>query len=232
VGEQEPELVKMSELSRRAGVPASTIKHYIREGLLPAPAKRTNRNMAYYDAELVGRIRTIKSLQQSRFLPLRLIKKLIATPKHRGEEAIAADVVLGLLEGATTGETRTRGDLIGDDHPEWELDAVRELGLVQPRGTPPDEAYGGGDLALLAIIRDARQAGLSAEMLPTDILEAYLQAIRELVHIEVQLLRVGILPRANGRTQELTEAAVKLSERLVLQLRRQALKGAVDQLGK
>ena len=64
---QEPELLKMSELARRSGVPASTIKHYIREGLLPEPALRTSRNMAYYDAGLVQRIKTIKELQKSQF---------------------------------------------------------------------------------------------------------------------------------------------------------------------
>ena len=44
------ELIKMSELSKRSGVPGPTIKHYIREGLLPGPEVRTSRNMAYYDA--------------------------------------------------------------------------------------------------------------------------------------------------------------------------------------
>ena len=34
---KQAELVKMAELSRRSSVPAPTIKHYIREGLLPGP---------------------------------------------------------------------------------------------------------------------------------------------------------------------------------------------------
>ena len=74
------ELVKMSELSRRSGVPAPTIKHYIREGLLPEPAVRTSPNMAYYDAGLVNRIKTIKELQRSRFLPLKVIKDILDGP--------------------------------------------------------------------------------------------------------------------------------------------------------
>ena len=31
------ERIKMSELARRSGVPAATIKHYVNEGLLPEP---------------------------------------------------------------------------------------------------------------------------------------------------------------------------------------------------
>ena len=38
-----PELIKMSELARRSGVPAPTIKHYIREGLLAGPDVRRRR---------------------------------------------------------------------------------------------------------------------------------------------------------------------------------------------
>src|SRR5689334_25052989 len=80
----EPDLIKMSELSKRAGVPGPTIKHYFREGLLPGPEVRTSRNMAYYDARLAGRIRVIKELQADRFLPLRVIGELLeAAPSDR-----------------------------------------------------------------------------------------------------------------------------------------------------
>jgi DNA-binding transcriptional MerR regulator len=40
-------LLKISELADRSDVSVGTIKHYLREGLLPEPVK-TSRNMAYY----------------------------------------------------------------------------------------------------------------------------------------------------------------------------------------
>jgi DNA-binding transcriptional MerR regulator len=67
------ELLKISELAERADVPVATVRHYLREGLLPEPVK-TSRNMAYYPPEFVERIRTIKRLQEERFMPLRVIK--------------------------------------------------------------------------------------------------------------------------------------------------------------
>ena len=67
------ELLKISELAERADVPAATVRHYLREGLLPEPVK-TSKNMAYYPPEFVERIRTIKRLQEERFMPLRVIK--------------------------------------------------------------------------------------------------------------------------------------------------------------
>ena len=56
-------LLKISQLAEASGVSAGTIKHYLREGLLPEPVK-TSRNMAYYPPEFVERIRTIKRLQE------------------------------------------------------------------------------------------------------------------------------------------------------------------------
>ena len=70
------ELIKMSELARRAGVARGTIQHYLREGLLPRPVK-TFRNMAYYDRRFIDRIRCIKELQQKRYLPLDVIKAIL-----------------------------------------------------------------------------------------------------------------------------------------------------------
>ena len=69
-------LLRMRELAEASGVSAGTIKHYLREGLLPEPVK-TSRNMAYYPADFVDRIRLIKQLQEERFMPLRLIKGML-----------------------------------------------------------------------------------------------------------------------------------------------------------
>jgi DNA-binding transcriptional MerR regulator len=57
------ELLKISEIAERSGVPVATVRHYLREGLLPEPVK-TSKNMAYYPPEFVDRIRTIKRLQE------------------------------------------------------------------------------------------------------------------------------------------------------------------------
>ena len=66
----------MSELAERSGVSAATIKHYLREGLLPEPVK-TSRNMAWYPPEYVERLQTIKRLQEERYMPLRVIREVL-----------------------------------------------------------------------------------------------------------------------------------------------------------
>ena len=59
----------MGELAEASGVPSATIKHYLREGLLPKPVK-TSRNMAWYSPDYVDRIKLIKRLQEERYMPL------------------------------------------------------------------------------------------------------------------------------------------------------------------
>ena len=78
------ELLRMGELAEASGVPAPTIKHYLREGLLPEGVK-TSRNMAYYPPEFVDRIRLIKRLQEERFMPLKAIKGVLDEGTDRAE---------------------------------------------------------------------------------------------------------------------------------------------------
>ena len=66
----------MRELERRTGVGRETIRFYIREGLLPEPA-RASRNSASYSDDHVTRLRAIKRLQEERFLPLAVIRSLL-----------------------------------------------------------------------------------------------------------------------------------------------------------
>ncbi len=68
--------MRMRELEAKTGVGRETIRYYIREGLLPEPA-RASRNSAFYSEEHVARVRAIKRLQEERFLPLGIIKSLL-----------------------------------------------------------------------------------------------------------------------------------------------------------
>ena len=113
--------LKMSELAGASGVSAGTIKHYLREGLLPEPVK-TSRNMAYYPPEFVDRIRTIKRLQEERFMPLRLIREV--------------------LEQADRPRTPRREVLERYELPANVLDRLAEIGVLTPTRSGYDEALG------------------------------------------------------------------------------------------
>jgi DNA-binding transcriptional MerR regulator len=218
---EERQLVKMSDLARLSGVPAPTIKHYIREGLLPPPASRTSRNMAWYDRAVVPRIKTIKELQRTRFLPLKVIKELLGQPSTKPDTPEVA--IRGVLDGMSPGGTRTRRELIAEGMPGTELDWIRAMGLLDPTGEGDEQTYAGDDLALVETLIEARKAGITREMLPASILETYKRADEQLVRAEAELFSAGVVPRAGEDLTALTAAATVLSERLVVLLRRKML---------
>lgn len=227
-----PQRVKMSVLSRLSGVPAATIKHYIREGLLPEP-KRTSRNMAYYDVGLVDRIRRIKDLQKTRFLPLRVIRGLLDEPGGEERAQAAAHTLARALYPADDAEEMTAADLTELGVSPELLAWLRQLGVLVPLPGRDEETYAGQDLALLRLLRAARRSGLEASMLPPSILLGYVEAIERLVAVEASIFARGVLSRAlPSEVPALTEAAAGLSERLVILLRRRLLPGAMERAAK
>jgi DNA-binding transcriptional MerR regulator len=67
--------MRLAELVRRSGVPRSTIKFYIRSGLLPAGEPR-GRNQALYGARHLERLELIRALREVAGLPLDVITRV------------------------------------------------------------------------------------------------------------------------------------------------------------
>lgn len=68
--------MKISELSDRSGAPISTIRYYIREGLLLQPLKKGKR-ITYYTEDHLGNLLKIKKLKERKF-KISKIKEIIA----------------------------------------------------------------------------------------------------------------------------------------------------------
>lgn len=225
-----PELVKISHLARLSGVPAPTIKHYMREGLLPPPARRTSRNMAWYDVGLVPRIKAIKQLQRSRFLPLKVIRRILDEQSTDPDDEATAAAIQRVLGELAPPVTMTRSQVIGAGSDAADLDWLEEQGIIAPTTVDGAPTYSGDDLTLLRLLGDARRRGLTAQMLPTTVLGIYMGFVRDLARAELKMFRDGVIPQADGALEPLAEAALQLSEQLIIQLRRRALLPALREL--
>jgi len=178
-------LLKMKELAERSGVSAGTIKHYLREGLLPEPV-RTSRNMAYYPPEFVERIRLIKQLQEERFMPLRVIRSMLDEDPERAralvelEDRILERAMAGDQARVSARELRERYDV-----PQEVLDRLRELGIL----SPGSRGYGQRDVEIVEAISRFRAGGYDERIGFTvyDTLR-YKRALEELVKDEVEVL--------------------------------------------
>ena len=179
-------LLKMSELATRSGVSAGTIKHYLREGLLPEPVK-TSRNMAYYPPEFVERIKLIKRLQEDRFMPLRVIRSVLDEDPDRALALVAAEDrilerALARREGerVSADEVRRRYDL-----PQNVLDRLAELEVL----TPTSRGYDTDDVLIIEAMVRFRAGGYD-EALGFTVYDTlrYREALAPLVEEEVRSL--------------------------------------------
>jgi DNA-binding transcriptional MerR regulator len=197
-------LLKMSELAEASGVSAGTIKHYLREGLLPEPV-RTSRNMAYYPPEFVERIRIIKQLQEERFMPLKLIKRMLEDDPRRAKALIELED--RVIERAMAGEERRisaaeLNRLYGV--PREVTDRLVELEVL----TPTRAGYSPSDAAIVEAIARFRAGGYDERIGFTvyDTLR-YKRVLEQLVEEEVTVL----IDRLAGRMD--TADAVELISR-------------------
>jgi len=200
-------LLRMRELAQQSGVSAGTIKHYLREGLLPDPV-RTSRNMAWYPPEFVERIRLIKQLQEERFMPLRAIKTVLDDDPDRAralvelEDRILDRALREERSRTSVAEVRRRYDM-----PAEVLDRLVDIGLL----TPTSRGYSELDIGVIEAISRFRAGGYDEQIGFTvyDTLR-YKRAMEELVREEVQV----VLERLAGevepdRVVELLEAGAQ-----------------------
>lgn len=68
--------LKIGVIAGKTGVPASTIRYYVSQGLLPEP-DRVNKSMSYYDESCIEKIKAIRYLQDTKYYPLTVIKNIL-----------------------------------------------------------------------------------------------------------------------------------------------------------
>ena len=200
-------LLKMSELAERSGIPAATIKHYRREGLLGGRelVVKTSRNMAYYRPEVVDRIRLIKRLQEERFMPLKHIRSVLRGADDLGtlEKLVETEdrILRAAVAAAERPRTPRREVLERYELPANVLDRLAEVGAVSPTraGYDPD------DLQVIEAIVRFRAGGYD-ETLGFTVYDTvrYREALEPLVREEVRLL----LDRLAGEVSDEQAAAI------------------------
>jgi DNA-binding transcriptional MerR regulator len=210
------DLLRMGELAEASGVPAPTIKHYLREGLLPEPVK-TSRNMAYYPPEFVDRIRLIKQLQEERFMPLKAIKSVLDEDPERARALV--DLEDRILDRALAGErTRTSAAEVRERYgvPKDVLDRLEKLEVLSPNS----RGYSPSDIKIIEAISRFRAGGYDEQIGFTvyDTLR-YKTALEDLVRQEVEVVMerlAGEVPPE--RVVEMLEAGAQPLQDLIAAL--------------
>jgi DNA-binding transcriptional MerR regulator len=217
--------MKMGELERRSGIGRETIRFYIREGLLPEPERKA-RNVAVYGDVHAQRLKTIKRLQEERFLPLDVIKRVLdgdtsALPPSSDPFAelgllLAQRLGVGegeppvLLDGLTAGDPQSSRDALA-------LDAAGAIAIFE---TEAGRAVTRLDARILQLWRDLRSAGYAPENFPAENAVNYVEIVRGLAATEVARFFEGFAGRiGQSDATEKAQAGVEIVNAIISTLR-------------
>ncbi|MEV7232087.1 MerR family transcriptional regulator [Polymorphospora sp. NPDC051019] len=176
--------MRISELSRRAGVPLSAVKYYQREGLLPEGVRSAPNQVDYGDAH-VHRVRLIRALLETGGLSVAATKDVIAALD--AEDAPLAETFRVAQHAMATPRTadstpsdaarqriatfaRSQGWEVTDDNPGIDaaaraLDGLRAIGFEAP------DSYLGAYAAAAAAVAAADLRALSSLATPDQVAE-------------------------------------------------------------
>lgn len=229
-----PSRHRIGGLAAQSGVPIPTIKYWIREGLLPPPSTKTGRTMAYYDDAYLERVRLVRALREQHFLPVRVIREVLADraePITLDEAAAIARLGPRLAEKMRLGPapmSLTRADLLARALvTDADLTLLEELGLIGT-GAPATRCYDAEDLGLLDALGRLEQSGLGRDRFPLTSLGLYIELLGELAHREVHMFtRRTMTGLSDDARLALAAEAVRHSEPLVCALRRLLIRRAL-----
>jgi DNA-binding transcriptional MerR regulator len=148
----EKSLLRISELSNRAGVTPRTVRFYIQQGLLPQPVYK-RKNMALYSPKCVDQIRAIKKAQSERFLPLVTIRKMLEQSRY---DYSVLEHATDLFARNPAGVLKTKihsGQRKRSPVPPEVIDYLSNKNLIQPlKNRRPGRIFPANDRQLLDLL--------------------------------------------------------------------------------
>lgn len=201
--------MRISELSRRSGVPVGTVKYYLREGLLPA-GQPTSATQAQYDEGHVSRLGLIRALLGTGGLSIATAREVLAAvddPSLSAHDMIGAahSALPTMIEDerpdltAAQGHLRRWGWQVHDDSPAVSF-LAQALQALQAAGfDTPDRmldryaraAHEVGEQDVADTPMDTPAEAVRFVVIGTLLLEPVLLALRRLAHEDVSARRLS-----------------------------------------
>jgi DNA-binding transcriptional MerR regulator len=194
--------LKISELEKETGVPQSTIRYYVKEGLLPKPRK-INKSMSYYDESCIDRIALVRELQERKFYPLSVIRNII----KRLDEGANLNGLISLEDAIFRSKSNgadtfmTREELISASNIDEDLlDLAESLNLLIPYNKGSKRPYNHEDLNFARlIITGSKDLGIDLRDM-----EFYLKLGAEIVEKEIALRKKLVSGKTKNENLKIT----------------------------
>ncbi len=209
--------LKISELAEKAGVTIPTIRHYLKEGLLPQPVK-TGQTMAYYDPECIDRVRLIKRLQRERFLPIEVIKRVIHAGEVFSEETEIGQILTRSNLFRSKGGRITPRELADETgYTESKIRKLQREGVVSIRKGENGPCYDALDTELIKLVQKAEAAGIPSDFIVSTI-KMYETAVDAVVVKNTRRMLVSLITEVSveDMSRVFTETEESLDALLLL----------------
>ncbi len=154
--------IRMSELARLSGVSASTIKYYVKEGLVEI-AYKTGPNMAYYHPDSITRVKHIKMLQTEKYYPLAVIKRLIDSNEFDVREIELLDVIHKTGRDSSAARYSFSEALRLSGLSREQAETLVRQGIVTPARERRRRMFRESDCRMLALVKTRLDAGIPFE---------------------------------------------------------------------
>jgi len=155
-------LLRISELAEATGESISTVKYYVKEGLVETACK-TGKNMAYYSPDSVERVKLIRTLQNEKYYPLAIIKHMLKNKDAASAELELLDMInkvdqsdyyerMPLTEAMTDAKLKPQ-----------EAKALINAGLITPVTCGHIKMCTHGDCRIMKLVKMRITAGIPIE---------------------------------------------------------------------
>ena len=227
--------MKMRDLEAKSGVGRETIRFYIREGLLPEP-ERAARNVATYGEAHVARLKQIKRLQEERFLPLDVIKRVLDGDTGALPAAVAPFPELGPLVAERLGVAASEAPVplaaltAGEPGTAADIATFRKLGVIRVVRHEGAECLSRLDARIVTLWREARRAGYPHADFPPEQIETYAKPAAEMAAVEVSRFYDRLAGRiGQSEAADMAQSAIEILNTLFATLR---IKAILDEVAK
>lgn len=179
-------LLKMSELAAASGVSASTLKYYVKEGLVDI-AYKTGPNMAYYHPSSVERVKLIKMLQAEKYYPLAVIKRLIQNGEMDMREIELMDVIHKTGKDSSTIQYTYQEALRQSGLTRAQAELLMAEGIITPVREGRKKLFRESDCRMMQLVKARMDAGIPFEQ-TLKAFKAYVNVLRAAAQADIQSL--------------------------------------------
>jgi DNA-binding transcriptional MerR regulator len=186
-------LIKIGGLAKASGTSVTTLKFYIKEGLIHAACK-TGPNMAYYDPDCIAKVKLIKSLQKEHYYPLSVIRNMIRSSETDHLELELMDAI-HKVDYRNSIKTYSLSDVMKmTGLLKSQIDMLKECGIIDPDMSGTKQIYADSDLQILFLIKRRLEAGIPF-LQSVESFKVYMESIREAANADIDsFITQALLP--------------------------------------